>query len=152
MNSAFLSGSIKVPLPARRRPRTLVVAMRWIARPIVVAALGTWACALHPPPSGHPDRFVPTTIDHYFNRQETLTRCDVDVRALGPVGDGVTDDTAAQRAIDLTPAGGTLYIADGTYLVNAGRSLVLKSGPSAQACIRGDLAVHAQRSHRLRGP
>jgi hypothetical protein len=57
-----------------------------------------------------------------------FSRCDVEARAHGATGDGATDDTAAiQKAIDLTPAGGTLCIPDGTYMIDAARSLALKS-------------------------
>jgi hypothetical protein len=71
---------------------------------------------------------VPTAVDHHFNPPVALTRCDVDARAHGAAGDGATDDTAAiQKAIGLTPAGGTLCVPDGTYMIDAARSLVLKS-------------------------
>ena len=50
----------------------------------------------------------------------------VSVLDFGAVGDGVTDDTAAiQAAIDAVPAGTTLNIPDGTYVVDG--ELKLKS-------------------------
>ena len=49
----------------------------------------------------------------------------VDVKALGAVGDGQSDDTFyLQTAIDLCPAGGRVVVPEGTYLI---RPVVLKS-------------------------
>lgn len=42
------------------------------------------------------------------------------VTSFGAVGDGTTDDTAAlQSALNGTPAGGTLYFPQGTYLISS---------------------------------
>jgi polygalacturonase len=102
--------------------------MHRVHRPAILAALGLWGCALLPQPVQSASPFVTTTIDHYFNPPVKFSRCDVEARAHGATGDGATDDTAAiQKAIDLTPAGGTLCIADGTYMIDAARSLALKS-------------------------
>jgi len=53
----------------------------------------------------------------------------VDARDKGARGDGRTDDTSAlQAAIDALPAaGGTVHVAGGTYMVDATRSLRLRS-------------------------
>ena len=58
----------------------------------------------------------------------------VNVRAKGALGDGVHDDTAAiQAAIDALPAsGGTIRIPDGNYLIDAARSLNLRSNVRLQ--------------------
>ncbi|HEX5306317.1 MAG TPA: right-handed parallel beta-helix repeat-containing protein [Dyella sp.] len=52
-----------------------------------------------------------------------------DVRRHGAVGDGVHDDTAAfQAAIDALPeSGGTVSVPAGRYLIDAGRSVRLRS-------------------------
>jgi hypothetical protein len=90
---------------------------------VAVAALALWAS-----PGPASSAFAPTTVDQVFAGHAKLAPCDADVRAQGAVGDGVTDDTAAiQRAIDLTPPGATLCIPDGAYLIDAVRSLALKS-------------------------
>ncbi|WP_049623640.1 right-handed parallel beta-helix repeat-containing protein [Frateuria defendens] len=54
----------------------------------------------------------------------------IDVRSKGARGDGRQDDTAAiQAAIDALPAeGGTVTVPPGIYLVDAARSIVLRSG------------------------
>lgn len=52
----------------------------------------------------------------------------LDVRDFGARGNGTHDDTAAiQAAIDALPAGGTLSIGSGNYLVDPVRSLRLRS-------------------------
>jgi polygalacturonase len=53
----------------------------------------------------------------------------VDVRAKGARGDGKSDDTAAfQAAIDALPtAGGTVRVPAGNYMIDAGRSISLRS-------------------------
>lgn len=52
----------------------------------------------------------------------------LDARAFGARGDGVSDDTRAlQAAIDALPAGGTLVMDPGNYVVDPERSLRLRS-------------------------
>ena len=57
----------------------------------------------------------------------------VDVRWYGTVGDGVANDTTAlQNAINATPAGGTLFIPPGRYLVRttlavAGKAITIEA-------------------------
>ncbi|MEP7098191.1 MAG: glycosyl hydrolase family 28-related protein, partial [Dokdonella sp.] len=53
----------------------------------------------------------------------------INVRDKGAKGDGVHDDTAAiQAAIDALPAaGGTVTIPDGNYMIDATRSIELRS-------------------------
>jgi uncharacterized repeat protein (TIGR02543 family) len=53
----------------------------------------------------------------------------LDVKSKGAKGDGVTDDTAAlQAAVDqVAGTGGTVFVPDGTYLINAITHLKLKS-------------------------
>lgn len=53
----------------------------------------------------------------------------VDVRNKGATGNGTTDDTTAfQNAINSLPAtGGTIYVPAGTYLIDAERSIKLRS-------------------------
>jgi hypothetical protein len=53
----------------------------------------------------------------------------LDARSYGAIGDGVHDDTAAiQAAINALPAdGGTVYVPDGIYMINAVRNLRLRS-------------------------
>jgi polygalacturonase len=58
----------------------------------------------------------------------------IDVRDKGALGDGRRDDTAAiQAAIDaLPPSGGTVAIPDGNYMVDASRSINLRSNTRLQ--------------------
>jgi len=53
----------------------------------------------------------------------------VNVKNTGATGNGVTDDTAAiQKAINqVAGTGGTVYVPDGTYMINAVTSLLLQS-------------------------
>ncbi|TNJ61909.1 hypothetical protein FE784_33420 [Paenibacillus hemerocallicola] len=44
----------------------------------------------------------------------------LDVRWFGAVGNGMTDDTAAiQAALDAVPSGGTVWIPEGEYRIDA---------------------------------
>ena len=58
----------------------------------------------------------------------------INVRDKGALGDGVHDDTAAiQAAIDALPAsGGTVTIPDGNYMIDAERSINLRSNTRLQ--------------------
>ena len=52
----------------------------------------------------------------------------LDARAFGARGDGISDDTRAlQAAIDALPAGGTLALGPGNYVIDPERSLRLRS-------------------------
>jgi polygalacturonase len=53
----------------------------------------------------------------------------INVRNMGAMGNGVTDDTAAfQAAINALPAsGGTIVVPNGTYMINALKSINLRS-------------------------
>lgn len=52
----------------------------------------------------------------------------LDARAFGARGDGVSDDTRAlQAAIDALPAGGTLVLGPGNYVIDPERSVRLRS-------------------------
>jgi polygalacturonase len=67
---------------------------------------------------------------------ESLT---VEPRAFGAVGDGRADDTAAlQRAIDACPAGGRLFIPEGSWL-------------TAPLFLKSDMDLHLARGARLLG-
>lgn len=54
----------------------------------------------------------------------------INVRDKGARGDGVSDDTAAiQAAIDqMAGTGGMVWVPDGTYLIDAGKRLFMRSG------------------------
>jgi polygalacturonase len=58
----------------------------------------------------------------------------IDVRTMGARGDGRTDDTAAfQKAVDALPAaGGTVVVPGGNYLIDAVRSIRLRSRMALQ--------------------
>lgn len=64
----------------------------------------------------------------------------VDVRSKGARGDGKSDDTSAiQAAVDALPAaGGTVRVPKGNYMIDAGRSIVLRSN------VRLEMAPDAQ--------
>ncbi len=74
----------------------------------------------------------------------------LDARAFGARGDGVTDDTRAlQAAIDALPAGGTLALGSGNYVIDPERSLRLRSrtrlsmAPDARLIARANAAPRA---------
>ena len=79
----------------------------------------------------------------------------VNVRDKGAKGDGVHDDTAAiQSAIDSLPArGGTVTVPAGTYMIDAMRSIVLRSNMSlhlaSDATIKA-LPNSSQRSYMIK--
>lgn len=79
----------------------------------------------------------------------------IDVRDRGARGDGVHDDTAAiQAAIDALPAsGGTVMIPDGNYMIDAARSINLRSNARLQmtpaATLRA-IANDLERSHVIK--
>lgn len=79
----------------------------------------------------------------------------VNVRDKGAKGDGVHDDTTAiQSAIDSLPAqGGTVMVPAGTYMIDAMRSLVLRSNMTLQ--LSSDATIQAlpnssQRSYMIK--
>ena len=66
--------------------------------------------------------------DSFFNPPARPTRCDAYVADHGARGDGRTDDTDAfNNAVWYLPEGGTLCVPSGVYLVDALRSVHLKS-------------------------
>lgn len=79
----------------------------------------------------------------------------INARDKGARGDGVHDDTAAiQAAIDALPAsGGTVMIPDGTYMIDAARSLNLRSNTRLQmtpAATLSAIANDLERSHVIK--
>jgi parallel beta-helix repeat protein len=79
----------------------------------------------------------------------------INVRDKGAKGDGVHDDTAAiQAAIDALPAaGGTVTIPDGNYMIDAARSIELRSNTSLQMTPSARLSAIAndlERSHVIK--
>jgi polygalacturonase len=79
----------------------------------------------------------------------------IDVRDKGARGDGMHDDTAAfQAAIDALPAsGGTVIVPDGRYMIDAARSINLRSNTRLQmtpAATLGAIANDLERSHVIK--
>lgn len=88
-------------------------------------------------------------------RQFAAGRPTIDVRDKGARGDGMHDDTAAfQAAIDALPAsGGTVIVPDGRYMINAARSINLRSNTRLQmtsAATLGAIANDLERSHVIK--
>jgi parallel beta-helix repeat protein len=79
----------------------------------------------------------------------------INVRDKGARGDGAHDDTAAiQAAIDALPAdGGTVTIPDGTYMIDAARSINLRSNTRLQMTPAATLSAMVndlERSHVIK--
>jgi nitrous oxidase accessory protein NosD len=74
----------------------------------------------------------------------------IDVRDKGALGDGVHDDTAAfQTAIDALPAkGGTVTVPDGNYMIDATRSIKLRSDMRLQMSSGATLSAIANDRER----
>jgi polygalacturonase len=72
---------------------------------------------------------LPATTAAYAPPTRARGTAIVDVRSFGAVGDGVRDDTAAfQAAINSLPStGGTVTVPAGTYLIDAVRTIKLRS-------------------------
>lgn len=88
-------------------------------------------------------------------RQSAAGGPTIDVRDKGARGDGMHDDTAAfQAAIDALPAsGGTVIVPDGRYMINAARSINLRSNTRLQmtsAATLGAIANDLERSHVIK--
>ncbi len=79
----------------------------------------------------------------------------INVRDKGALGDGSHDDTdSIQAAIDALPAsGGTVIIPDGRYMIDASRSINLRSNTRLQmtpAATLGAIANDLERSHVIK--
>lgn len=74
----------------------------------------------------------------------------IDVRDKGARGDGVHDDTAAfQAAVDALPAeGGTVTVPDGNYMIDAVRSINLRSNMRLQMSSAATLSAIANDRER----
>jgi polygalacturonase len=74
----------------------------------------------------------------------------IDVRDKGALGDGVHDDTAAfQAAIDALPAaGGTVTVPEGNYMIDAKRSIKLRSNMRLKISSAATLSAIANDSER----
>jgi uncharacterized repeat protein (TIGR02543 family) len=70
-----------------------------------------------------------TSIKNIVANFKSLTGQVLDVKSIGAKGDGVTDDTAAlQSAVEqVAGTGGTVFVPDGTYIINPITHLNLKS-------------------------
>jgi len=68
----------------------------------------------------------------------------LNAKTFGATGDGSTDDTAAiQKAVDNCPPGGTVYVPDGTYMIDAkDGGIRMKSGVTLQ--MSQGTVLHAQ--------
>lgn len=113
-----------------RRSLLLIVP---VALPVFALPLAVWGRALAADPN------APT----------------INVRDKGAKGDGVHDDTAAiQAAIDALPAsGGTVTVPDGNYMIDATRSIELRSNMHLQMTPAAKLSAMAndlERSHVIK--
>lgn len=96
---------------------------------LAAALLAVAACggAARPPVAEAP-RPDPGVVDSFFNPPARPTHCDSHVAEFGARGNGRTDDTDAfNNAVWYLPTGGTLCVRAGVYLVNALKSVHLKS-------------------------
>jgi hypothetical protein len=79
--------------------------------------------------SGDPDPSTPPPLSNFVPKTRARGPTVVDVKSEGALGNGTHDDTAAiQKAIDSLPAdGGTVFIPAGTYMIDALKSVNLRS-------------------------
>ncbi|GGA42581.1 right-handed parallel beta-helix repeat-containing protein [Dyella nitratireducens] len=88
---------------------------------------------------------LPASATNWWNPSPTITIGSgwVNVRDFGAMGNGVTDDTAAiQAAIDALPAsGGTVVVPTGTYMIDATKSINMRS--NTRLSLWGDAYLQA---------